>query len=293
MSAIPRAGFAVIGGSGLYEFPGLAGAQEVRVRTPFGDPSDAILVGRVGPSAVAFLARHGRGHTLLPSEINFRANVYALKALGVERILAVSAVGSMREGVERRDVVVPDQLVDRTRFRAATFFGGGVVAHVAFADPFCPVLRRALAAAAREEGSRVHDGGTYLCIEGPAFSTRAESRLYRSWGVDVIGMTLLPEARLAREAEICYAALALVTDYDCWREGEEAVTVEGVLEVLRANAALASNALARAIAAVPDAREGCGCRDALKDALITPREAIPAEARERLRAILGRYLSDS
>lgn len=293
MTAETRAGIAVIGGSGLYELPGLAGAREVRLRTPFGEPSDAILVGRVGPSAVAFLARHGRRHNLLPSEVNSRANVYALKALGVERIFAVSAVGSMREGIERRDVVVPDQLVDRTRSRAATFFGGGVVAHVAFADPFCPVLRRALVTGAREEGARVHDGGTYLCIEGPAFSTRAESTLYRSWGVDVIGMTSLPEARLAREAEICYATLALVTDYDCWHEGEDAVTVEGVLDALRANAALASRTLARAIEAARDAREGCGCRDALKDALITPPEAIPADARERLRAILGRYLPES
>ncbi len=290
MTADPQARVAILGGSGLYELAGLGDPREVRVQTPFGEPSDAVVVGRIEGTAVAFLARHGRRHTLLPSEINFRANVYALKLLGVERILSVSAVGSMREEIHPRDVVVPDQFVDRTRARPSTFFGGGAVAHVAFADPVCPVLRRVLADAAREAGARVHDGGTYLCIEGPAFSTRAESGLYRSWDVDVIGMTNLPEARLAREAEICYATLALVTDYDCWHATEDDVTVEGVLENLRANAALAAKALRRAILTVPPTRQGCRCGDALSDAMITPPEAIPMEARERLRAILSRYL---
>jgi 5'-methylthioadenosine phosphorylase len=289
----PRARIAVIGGSGLYEFPGLTSPRDVRMGTPFGDPSDAIRVGWLGSRSVAFLARHGRKHTLSPSEINFRANIYALKLLGVERVLSVSAVGSLREGIERRDVVVPDQFVDRTRARVGTFFGGGVVAHVGLADPFCPVLRRTLVGAAKEEGARVHDGGTYLCIEGPAFSTRAESFLYRSWGMDVIGMTNLPEARLAREAELCYGTLALVTDYDCWREAEGAVSVEAVIEAVRANAALAVQILARAIAALPEEREGCLCGEALRDALLTPPEAIPPDCRERLGAILGRYLPTS
>ena len=282
----PSASIGLIGGSGLYALAGLGGAREVRLETPFGPPSDALLVGRVGERDVAFLARHGREHRLLPSEINYRANVYAMRMLGVTRILSASAVGSMKESIRPRDVVVPDQFIDHTRRRVSTFFGDGVAAHVGLADPVCPEARAALAAAASAAGARAHDGGTYICIEGPAFSTRAESRLYRSWGVDVIGMTNATEAKLAREAAICYATLALVTDYDCWHEEEEDVSVEGVLANLRANAQLAGEVLARTVAALPRERTACACGQALAAAIITPRDAISAEARARLDLLL-------
>jgi 5'-methylthioadenosine phosphorylase len=268
---------------------GLEDPREVRLQTPFGDPSDAFVLGRLAGRDVAFLARHGREHRILPGEINFRANLYAMKLLGVTRILSASAVGSMREDVHPRDVLLPDQFIDRTRGRISTFFGGGVAAHVTFADPICEPTRRTLLAAARAAGATAHDGGTYLCMEGPAFSTRAESRLYRSWGVDVIGMTNLQEAKLAREAEICYATLALVTDYDCWHEEEEDVSVEALLGNLRANAAVAERTLREAVATLPSER-ACGCVDALRFALITPPDAIPAASRERLAAILDKYL---
>ena len=280
----------LIGGSGLYALSGLSEAREVRLSTPFGDPSDALFVGKVGDKSVAFLARHGRNHRLLPGEINYRANVYAMKLLGVTRILSASAVGSMKEAIRPRDVVVPDQFIDRTQRRVATFFGEGIAAHVAFADPICPETRRVLCDAAVAAGATAHDGGTYVCMEGPAFSTRAESLLYRSWGVDVIGMTNLTEAKLAREAEICYATLALVTDYDCWHEEEADVNVTGVLENLRANAALAAAALRATVLALPRSRTGCACGDALLHAIITPRDAISREARARLGVILERYL---
>jgi 5'-methylthioadenosine phosphorylase len=286
----PSASVGLIGGSGLYELAGMTGVRDVRVDTPFGPPSDLLRVGRIGDTAVAFLARHGRGHRLLPGEIDFRANLYAMKALGVTRILSASAVGSMKETIHPRDVVVPDQFIDRTRGRVATFFGGGIAAHVGFADPMCPVTRGVLLAAAREAGATAHDGGTYLCMEGPAFSTRAESRLYRSWGVDVIGMTNLTEAKLAREAEICFATLALVTDYDCWHEEEEDVTVGSVLLNLQANADLAAATLRRAVAALPEDRSGCGCGEALRHAVITAPEAIAPEARDRLGILLDKYL---
>ena len=289
MSSPARAEIGILGGSGLYAFDGLEGAREVRVPTPFGEPSDALVLGRLEGREVAFLARHGRAHRILPGEINYRANLYAMKSLGVTRILSASAVGSMREEVHPRDVVLPEQFLDRTRGRISTFFGDGVAAHVAFADPICEPTRRVLLEAAREGGARAHDGGTYLCMEGPAFSTRAESRLYRSWGVDVIGMTNLQEAKLAREAEICYATLALVTDFDCWHEEEDDVSVEALLGNLRANAAVAERTLRRAVATLPPGRS-CACGDALRFALITPAEAIPAPARERLAAILGKYL---
>jgi 5'-methylthioadenosine phosphorylase len=285
----PKASIAIIGGSGLYALAGLADARELSVTTPFGDPSDAIRIGTIEGRKVAFLARHGREHRLLPGEINYRANVYALKALGVTRVLSASAVGSMRETIHPRDVVVPDQFIDRTRGRAATFFGRGVAAHVAFADPVCPELRSVMAKASSEAGATVHDGGTYLCMEGPAFSTRAESRLYRSWDVDVIGMTNLTEAKLAREAELCYATLALVTDYDCWHEDEEDVSVTAVLENLRANAALAAAALRAAVAALPRERAACRCGDALRHALITPVSAIGPAERKQLGVLLDRY----
>jgi 5'-methylthioadenosine phosphorylase len=280
---------AIIGGSGLYELAGLESVREVEIGTPFGPPSDRVLVGSIGERRVAFLARHGKHHRLLPGEVNFRANLYALKSIGVERILSASAVGSMREEIRPRDVVLVDQFVDRTRGRISTFFGDGLAAHVAFAEPVCGVLRQALVQASRDAGARHHDGGTYVCIEGPAFSTRAESELYRSWGMDVIGMTNLPEAKLAREAEICYATLALVTDYDCWHADEEDVSVASVLDNLRANAALAARIVRRAILELPEGRDGCGCGEALKHGMITARETVPESVVERLKPILGKY----
>ncbi|MGH7362832.1 MAG: S-methyl-5'-thioadenosine phosphorylase [Candidatus Methylomirabilales bacterium] len=286
--AEPRIG--IIGGSGLYEMAGLTDAREERVETPFGPPSDAYVLGRLEGRPVAFLARHGRGHRLLPSELNFRANIYGFKALGAEWILSASAVGSMREDVKPRDILIPDQFFDRTKARPSTFFGDGLVVHVAFADPTCLALGGLLERAAREEGATVHRGGTYLCIEGPQFSTRAESRIYRAWGVDVIGMTNLQEAKLAREAEICYATMALVTDYDVWHETEEDVTVEVVVAILLENAAMAKAILRRAVRAIPAART-CPCRDALRDAIITARDRIPPATRERLRLLVGKYLS--
>jgi 5'-methylthioadenosine phosphorylase len=286
--AEPRIG--IIGGSGLYEMAGLTDVREERVETPFGPPSDAYVLGRLEGRPVAFLARHGRGHRLLPSELNFRANIYGFKALGAEWILSASAVGSMREDVKPRDMLIPDQFFDRTKARPSTFFGDGLVVHVAFADPVCPSLGDHLERAAHDEGATVHRGGTYLCIEGPQFSTRAESRIYRAWGVDVIGMTNLQEAKLAREAEICYATLALVTDYDVWHETEEDVTVEAVIAVLQENAAMAKAILRRAIRAIPGVRT-CPCPHALRDAILTARDRIPPATRERLKLLVGKYLS--
>ena len=285
--AEPRIG--IIGGSGLYEMAGLTDVREERVETPFGPPSDAYVLGRLEGRPVAFLARHGRGHRLLPSELNFRANIYGFKSLGAEWILSASAVGSMREDVKPRDILIPDQFFDRTKARPSTFFGDGLVVHVAFADPTCTALGEILYRAARDEGATVHRGGTYLCIEGPQFSTRAESRIYRSWGVDVIGMTNLQEAKLAREAEICYATLALVTDYDVWHETEEDVTVGGVVAILLENAAIAKAILRRAVRVLPTART-CPCPHALRDAIITARDRIPPATRERLRLLVGKYL---
>jgi 5'-methylthioadenosine phosphorylase len=290
MSHRPQAEIGVLGGSGLYDLAGFENATEVRLETPFGPPSDAILVGTLAGRPAAFLARHGRSHTILPSEINYAANIYAMKMLGVSRILSASAVGSMREDIHPREVVLPDQFLDRTQGRRSTFFGDGVVAHVSLARPVCRILRKQLEGAARSEGASVHDGGTYLCIQGPAFSTRAESMTYRSWNVDVIGMTNAQEAKLAREAEICYATLALVTDYDCWHEEEEDVSVEALLENLRANSELAARILRSTVRALPGDRDGCCCGEALKYAIITPRDSFPAGTRERLGAILGPYL---
>jgi len=267
--------------------------EEVRVETPYGAPSDVLKIGGLGGRRVAFLARHGRDHTLLPTEINARANIFALKSIGVERAISVSAVGSMREGIRPRDVVFVDQFIDRTHHRDATFFGEGIVAHVTLADPVCADLRAALLAAGRGESATVHDGGTYVCIEGPAFSTRAESRLYRSWDVDVIGMTNMQEARLAREAEICYATMALVTDYDCWHEEEEDVSVEALLENLRANGELAARIVGSVARALPSGRTACNCGEALGAALLTPLDRIDPEAARRLGPILGRYLPET
>jgi 5'-methylthioadenosine phosphorylase len=280
---------AIIGGSGLYALAGLEKYEEINVDTPFGPPSDALIVGELERRQVAFLARHGRMHRLLPTEINYRANVFALKSIGVERILSASAVGSMRERIRPRDIVLVDQFIDRTHQRPVTFFGDGLAVHISFADPICPVVRAAIREAALRNGATLHDGGTYLCIEGPAFSTRAESKLYRSWGVDVIGMTNLQEAKLAREAEMCYATMALVTDYDCWHEDEEDVSVSSVVDNLKANSELAAATLRAAIRSLPDARESCGCGEALRFGLITPREAVPQKTIERLKPLIGKY----
>ncbi len=279
----------VIGGSGLYELPGLEAVERVRVTTPFGDPSDEFVVGRLGNTRLVFLPRHGRGHRLLPTEVNFRANIYGMKTLGAEWIVAVSAVGSLREEIAPGHVVVPDQFIDRTRHRPDTFFGRGIVAHVGLADPVCPRLARVVAEAARAERAAVHVGRVYVCMEGPQFSTRAESHLYRSWGGDVIGMTNLQEAKLAREAEICFVTLALATDYDCWNAAHAEVEIEDVLRVLSQNVDLARRTVVRVAADLP-ARTGCPCPNALQHAIITERAAIPEAVRRELAPIVGRYL---
>jgi len=279
----------IIGGTGLYEMEGITDFREERVTTPFGHPSDAYLLGRLDGHSVAFLARHGRGHRLLPSELNFRANIYGFKTLGVQWIISASAVGSMREEVHPLDVVVPDQFYDRTKARTSTFFGDGLVAHVSFADPVCPDLSHLLTQAGQQAGARMHEGGTYVCIEGPQFSTRAESRIYRSWGVDVIGMTNLQEAKLSREAEICYATMALVTDYDVWHETEGDVSVEKVIAVLHKNVTTAKAIIKRLVPTIPPERS-CVCSHALKDAIITAPKAIPAETRKKLSLLIGKYL---
>ncbi len=278
----------VIGGSGLYELEGLQDAHWVKMRTPFGEPSDAYRVGRLGAATVIFLSRHGRGHRLSPSEINYRANIYGLKALGARWVISVSAVGSMREEVHPLDLVVPDQFYDHTKRRASSFFGDGIVGHVGMADPVCPGLADLLEAGGRESGATVHRGGTYLCIEGPQFSTRGESRIYRQWGVSVIGMTNMPEAKLAREAELCYATLALVTDYDVWHDTHDAVTVEGVVANLLKNVATARAVLLRAL---PRIGKPCaaGCGDALASAVITSPAAFPPRTRKRLALLLDKY----
>ena len=279
----------IIGGSGMYEMDGLEILREEQVRTPFGDPSDRYVVGRLDGRPVAFLARHGQAHSLMPSELNFRANIYGFKLLGAEWILSASAVGSMREDVKPLDILIPDQFFDRTRGRVGTFFGNGLVAHVSLADPTCPVLGEVLYRAGTQVGARMHRGGTYLCIEGPQFSTRAESRIYRRWGVDVIGMTNLQEAKLAREAEICYATMALVTDYDVWHETEDDVSVESVVAVLRQNVRTARIILREAVRMIPPAR-ACACGHALRDAIITASDRIPAEVKRDLAPIVGKYL---
>jgi 5'-methylthioadenosine phosphorylase len=284
-----QAAFGVIGGSGLYRMKGLSDVEAVSLDTPFGPPSDAYQVGTLSGRRVAFLARHGHGHRLRPSEINFRANLYGFKALGVTRVISVSAVGSLREDISPLDVVIPDQFIDRTAGRPSTFFGNGAVAHIAFADPVCADLGGGLADAAAAAGARIHRGGTYLCMEGPAFSTRAESNLYRSWGASVIGMTNLQEAKLAREAEICYATLAMVTDYDCWHDEEEAVTVEVVVTRLKQNAETAGRIIAGAIPRLAGDRT-CPCASALRNALLTDPAVIPGETRRRLDLLIGRHL---
>ena len=279
----------IIGGSGLYEMEGFTEVEEVAVQTPFGAPSDRLMAGRLEGRRVAFLPRHGRGHRILPGELNFQANVYALKTLGVERILSVSAVGSLKEKYAPLHMVIPDQFVDRTK-RSATFFGRGLVAHVAFAHPFCPGLSAVMEAACVAAGATHHRGGTYLCIEGPQFSTRAESELYRAWGMDVIGMTNVHEARLAREAEICYVTLAMVTDYDCWHPDHESVTADQIIQNLVRNAATAKAALRAALQRVPREPRRCECATALRSALVTAPELVPEKVKRDLAPIIGRYM---
>jgi 5'-methylthioadenosine phosphorylase len=281
----------VIGGSGLYEMEGLRILEERSITTPFGDPSDEFFIGELDGARVAFLSRHGRGHRRLPSELNYRANIYAFKQLGAHTILSASAVGSMKEQYEPTHIVFPHQFIDRTRHRPDTFFGNGIVAHVAFADPICAGASMLMAAAARECGAFAHEGGVYVCIEGPQFSTRAESSLYRSWGVDVIGMTNLQEAKLAREAEICYVTMALVTDYDCWHQSAGDVSVEQILAYLQANAAMAQKIIRATIPRVAARKRDCACANALQYAIITDPALIPAETKRDLAPIIGRYVS--
>ena len=281
----------IIGGSGLYDLPGLEDRQELEVSTPFGDPSDRYIVGHLEGKKVAFLTRHGRGHRLLPTELNFRANIMGFKQLGVSQILSASAVGSLRMEHKPMDFVLPDQFLDRTRQRVSTFFGDGLVAHIAFADPVCSHLSGFVRQAAGNLEFPIKSGGTYVCMEGPAFSTRAESHLYRSWGMDLIGMTNLQEAKLAREAEICYVTIAMVTDYDCWHEEEADVTVEMLIEYLTRNSENAKRLIAETVRVLPSRRD-CACNRALESAIITDRSAVPSETAEKLRVIVGKYLEE-
>ena len=285
-----RAVLGVIGGSGFYQIGGLEMVERIDLATPFGAPSDSYYRGRIGEMEVVFLSRHGRGHRILPSELNYRANIYGMKRLGVDHLVSVSTAGSMKENIAPGDLVVVSQFIDHTYRRRPTFFGDGIVAHVSMADPVCADLSRDLTEAARAAGAKVHEDGTYLCIEGPQFSTRAESRLYRSWGVDIISMTAMQEARLAREAELCYATLALVTDYDCWHESVQAVDIREILRVMRLNVETAQKAVANLAQALSKRRRTCGCDDALKDAIITDRGAIPVQAVADLGPIIGKYI---
>lgn len=279
----------VIGGSGLYEMEGLEEIQRISLKTPFGDPSDAYVVGRLEGVKVAFLPRHGKGHRIQPSSLNFRANIFGMKMLGVQWIIGVSAVGSMKESIHPGDMVIPNQFIDRTVGRPSTFFTNGIVAHVSFADPVCPVLSQILFQEGKEVGATVQKDGTYLCIEGPQFSTRAESKLYRTWGVDIIGMTNIPEAKLAREAEICYATIAFATDYDCWHETEQDVSIGDVLRILAQSTKIAKSAIRNAVKHLPDKRE-CICATALKYALITGKKYIPEKTKKDLEPLIGKYI---
>lgn len=284
-----QAEIGIIGGSGLYSMPGLTRIKEVRLKTPFGAPSEAYVCGTLEGRKVAFLARHGRGHRLLPSELNFRANIHGFKQLGVERIVSISAVGSLKEEHQPLDFVIPDQFFDRTRHRADTFFGGGVVAHIAFADPVCGDLARAVESACKKAGVNGKRGGTYLCMEGPQFSTRAESNVYRNLGMDVIGMTNLQEAKLAREAELCYVTVAMVTDYDCWHPRHDSVSVDQIVAVLVKNAENAAQVVRQTVAALPGERT-CKCSSALAHAIMTDHKTIPPAARKKLKLIIGKYV---
>jgi 5'-methylthioadenosine phosphorylase len=286
-----RADIGIIGGSGLYEMEGFSDVHEVAVDTPFGSPSDHLMVGMLEGKRVAFLPRHARGHRILPHELAFQANVFAMKKLGVERILSVSAVGSLKEKYAPLHMVIPDQFLDRTTERKSTFFGRGLVAHVAFAHPFCADLSAVMAAACTEAGATHHVGGTYVCIEGPHFSTLAESQLYRSWGMDLVGMTNLQEAKLAREAEICYSTLAMVTDYDCWHPEHDSVTAESIIAILGQNAATAQAVLKAAVRRIgPGSRRDCECATALRYALVTAPDLVPDRVKQELAPIVGRYM---
>jgi len=286
---VAQAEIGIIGGSGLYSMPGFSDVSEVRLETPFGDPSDAYVLGTLEGRKVAFLARHGRGHRILPTELNFRANIHGFRQLGVERIVSVSAVGSLKEEHKPLDFVIPDQFFDRTRHRVDTFFGDGVVAHISMADPVCGEMAGVVERACRQSGVIGKLGGTYLCMEGPQFSTKAESNVYRSWGMDVIGMTNLQEAKLAREAELCYVTVAMVTDYDCWHPHHDSVTVDQIVAVLGKNAENAAKVVKATVGAMPKTR-GCKCGSALAHAILTQRDKIPAATKEKLKLILGKYL---
>jgi 5'-methylthioadenosine phosphorylase len=291
---MPRATIGVIGGSGLYRMEGMTDIEEISLQTPFGDPSDVITVGKVEGVSMAFLPRHGRGHRISPTEIPVRANIWALKSLGVEWVISVSAVGSLREQIAPRDLLIPDQLFDRTKSRVNTFFEGGIVVHCTLAEPFCSTLSKLLLESARELGDvTVHEGGTYVCMEGPLFSTKAEALVYRSWGMDIVGMTALPEAKLAREAELCYATIACATDYDSWHESEESVTIEMILGNLSANVANAQRILRSIARKIPTDRSAntCNCPNALETAILTDRNMIPAAVKEKYSLLIGKYLA--
>ena len=279
----------IIGGTGLYNIDGFENKKDIKIKTPFGDPSDAITTGTLEGRPVAFLPRHGIGHRILPSELPQQANIWALKSLGVEYIFGVSAVGSLKEKIVPRDIVLPDQIIDKTHKRPGTFFGDGLVVHVSFAEPFCEKLRKIIFQASKKVKCKVHNGGIYVCMEGPLFSTRAESNLHRSWGASVIGMTVIPEAKLAREAEICYATMALATDYDCWREEEEAVTCDAVLETLKTNGETAKKILKEAIKLVPEKRD-CHCANALSTSIVTPKNLVPKKTYDKVKLFVGKYM---
>ena len=287
---MPQAKIGVIGGSGLYKMEGLTDIEEVDINTPFGKPSDSIIVGKLEGVGIAFLPRHGKGHNLSPAEVPCRANIYALKSLGVEWLISVNACGSLKSEIRPGDLVIPDQLIDRTRNRVNSFFSEGIVAHILFAEPFCPTLSQILYQVAIEAGATAHQGGTYVVMEGPAFSTRAESKLHRSWGADIVGMTVLPEAKLAREAEICYASITGVTDYDCWQESCEPIPIDVIIETLRQNTHKIREIIKLAVTRIPDKRQ-CGCATALKTAIVTDPKFIPAEQKKKLNLLIGKYLT--
>jgi 5'-methylthioadenosine phosphorylase len=285
-----QARIGVIGGSGLYDIEGMTDIEEVEIETPFGKPSDAITVGKLGGVGIAFLPRHGKGHRISPTELPARANIYAMKSLGVEYIISVCSAGSFKKEIEPGHLLIPDQLIDRTRNRVNSFFEGGIVAHIPFADPFCPVLSQVLFECAREAGATVHPSGTFVVMEGPAFSTRAESRLYRSWGADIIGMTALPEAKLAREAEICYAIIGCVTDYDSWWHSAEPITIDVILDTMRRNVGTAKRIIKLAVGRIPETRD-CPCATALGVAIVTQAKSIPAKQKKKLGLIISKYIT--
>lgn len=284
-----KAKIAVIGGTGLYDIEGMTGIKEIDLDTPFGKPSSKIVTGKLGETGVAFLARHGKGHHISPTEVPSRANIYALKSLGVERIIAVNSCGSYKEEIKPGSLLIPDQVIDRTSQRPGTFFRDGIVAHISFAEPFCPTLSKILYQSAKEVGASVRSGGTFVVMEGPAFSTKAESRLYQSWGADIIGMTVLPEAKLAREAEICYASIGCVTDYDCWLERSESVTVDVILSCMRQNINFTKQIIKLAVSRIPGERD-CTCASALAGAIVTSPDAIPAEQKKKLSLLISKYI---